>query len=65
MAEIERVTEHPFKRRLADIPVDRSLTEEGGWSGMAVQWIVTAETPNRVASSATRARPCSSTSRAM
>ena len=44
MAEIEIVSEHPFKRSLADVPVDHSLTEEGGWSGMAVQWIVTAAT---------------------
>jgi quercetin dioxygenase-like cupin family protein len=44
MAEIETVTEHPLKRSLADIPRDASLTEAGGWSGMEVQWIVTAET---------------------
>jgi quercetin dioxygenase-like cupin family protein len=44
MADIEIVTEHPFKRALADVPLDGSLTAETGWSDMAVQWIVTDET---------------------
>ena len=44
MGEIERVDAHPFKRSLADIPADRTLTAQTGWSDMAVQWIVTGET---------------------
>ena len=44
MAETKTVTEHPFKRALDDVPVDRSLTAETGWADMAVQWIVSRDT---------------------
>ena len=38
------LSEHKLKLRLADVPVDGSLTREAGWSGMDVQWLVTAAT---------------------
>jgi quercetin dioxygenase-like cupin family protein len=40
-----RVSEHPLKRSLADVPVDGTLEPAEGWGDerapMAVQWIVT------------------------
>jgi quercetin dioxygenase-like cupin family protein len=37
------VDKHKFKLPLDEVPVDGSLTEDTGWSGMAVQWIVTSD----------------------
>jgi quercetin dioxygenase-like cupin family protein len=38
------VDKHPMKVALKDVPVDRALTPENGWTDMSVQWIVTDET---------------------
>ena len=35
---------HEMKVRVADLPVDDSLTSEEGWQDMTVQWIVTDQT---------------------